>query len=52
MAVDELELLTDTQKERSLWQKSFSRLLKNKIAVASASASVQVGAITVALEAR
>ncbi len=36
MAVDELELLTDTQKERSLWQKSFSRLLRNKIAVTSA----------------
>jgi len=36
MAVQELKLLDNTPKERSLWQKSFSRLLRNKIAVTSA----------------
>ena len=35
MAVREIELLESVPKERSLWQKSFRRLLRNKIAVVS-----------------
>ena len=35
MAVD-LELVSSNQKERSLWQKSFSRLLRNRLAMGSA----------------
>jgi len=35
MAVKEIELLMETPKERSLWQKSLNRLMRNKIAVTS-----------------
>lgn len=36
MAVREIELLENIPKERSLWQKSFRRLVRNKVAVGSA----------------
>ena len=35
MAVREIELLENVPKERSLWQKSLRRLLRNKVAVIS-----------------
>ncbi len=35
MAVKELDMFESTPKERSLWQKSYRRLLRNKIAVGS-----------------
>jgi len=35
MAVKEIELLEETHKERSLWQKSINRLMRNKVALIS-----------------